>query len=194
MGHDAGEVMTTGQYNTCIGGNAGQAITTGSGAVLLGYNAGADGGIVNVTTGDNVICIGNSGNTVAHVKVDWTVGSDIRDKTDIETLPDAAGLNFVNQLRPVTYVWDNRGSYYSVDDPRYGERPDHSKKEIRKHVGFIAQEVVELEKSIGWEDDHIVNTDNENSYQMKYSAVIPMLTKAIQELSSEVDELKNKLN
>ena len=53
---------------------------------------------------------------------------------------------------------------------------------------------MELERSIGWNTDHIVNTDNEHSYQMKYSAVIPMLTKAIQELSSEVDELKKKLN
>jgi len=123
--------------------------------------------------------------------VDWTVGSDQRDKTDIETLPDNAGLNFVNQMRPVTYVWDNRSNYYKPTDENFGER-DHSKKSKIKHVGFIAQEIKAIEESIGWTDDHIVNTSNELSYKLMYSQVIPMLTKAIQELSAKVEELENK--
>ena len=96
-------------------------------------------------------------------------------------------------MRPVTYVWDNRTNYYDFKNPKYGER-DHSKKETRKHTGFIAQEVKEIEESIGWEDDHIVNTSNEHSLTLKYSALIPILTKAIQELSTKVEYLENKLN
>ena len=53
-------------------------------------------------------------------------------------------------------------------------------------------EVKEIEKSIGWADDHIDNTSNEDSLTLKYSAVIPMLVKSIQELSAEVEELKKE--
>jgi hypothetical protein len=191
VGYYAGWGITTGGTNSCLGGNAGKTITTGGNNVCVGYNSGDDA-LRALTTASNEIVMGNDGSTGgSFIKTDWTTGSDIRDKTDIETLPDSAGLNFVKQLRPVTYVWDNRGSYYDFKDPKYGERPNHSKKEIRKHVGFIAQEIVEIEKSIGWEDDHIVNTDNEHSYTLKYSAVIPMLTKAIQELSAKVEDLEN---
>ena len=96
----------------------------------------------------------------------------------------------MNQLRPVTYVWDNRDNYYEVGHAKYGER-DHSKKDTRKHVGFIAQEVEAIENSMGWTDDHIVDTSNALSYQMQYSSVIPILTKAIQELSAKVEALEN---
>ena len=126
------------------------------------------------------------------IKADWTVASDKRDKTDIEDLSDAAGLNFINQLRPVTYVWDNRSNYYPHTHEKYGER-DHSKKDKRVHTGFISQEVKALEQSIGWNDDHIVNTENDKSWKLKYSAVIPSLTKAVQELSATVTTLQQEI-
>ena len=47
---------------------------------------------------------------------------------------------------------------------------------------------------MGWTDDHIVNTSNDQSYKMMYSQVIPILTKAVQELSAKVEELENKFN
>ena len=125
-------------------------------------------------------------------KVSLTSGSDIRDKTDIEDLPDSAGLNFVNQLRPVTYVWDNRADYYPHTHERYGER-DHSKKSSKKEVGFISQEVKLIEESIGWDTDHIVSTSNQDFWKLTYERITPILTKAIQELSSQVDELKSEI-
>ena len=147
----------------------------------------------SITTDSNNVIIGNNSSDNAEVKVDWTVGSDVRDKTDIETLPDNAGLNFVNQMRPVSYVWDNRSNYYSYSHEIYGES-DHSKKSKIKQVGFIAQEIKEIEKSIGWEEDHLVNTTNERSYKLMYSQVTPILVKAIQELSAEVEDLKSQIN
>ena len=87
----------------------------------------------------------------------------------------------------------NRNNYYKHTDEKYGER-DHSKKSTVKQVGFIAQEVQEIEKSIGWEDDHIVNTSNEQSYKLMYSQVTPILVKAIQELSAKVEDLENNNN
>ena len=184
----------TGSSNVCVGYKAGENVTTGTNNIFLGKEtgrAGSPGG--SFDDEDNRIVIGNNNITNSYVKVDWTTGSDIRDKTDIVTLPTNAGLSFVNQLRPVTYVWDNRDNYYEVGHTKYGER-DHSKKDTRKHVGFIAQEVEAIENSMGWTDDHIVDTSNALSYQMQYSSVIPILTKAIQELSAKVEALENGQN
>ena len=175
-----------------MGRGAGDQVTTGANNLLIGYDAGSDA-LGSITTSSNYIMLGNNSISNAEIKVDWTVGSDQRDKTDIETLPDNAGLNFVNQMRPVTYVWDNRNNYYKHTDEKYGER-DHSKKSTTKQIGFIAQEVKAIEESIGWTDDHIVNTSNDQSYKMMYSQVIPILTKAVQELSAKVEELENKFN
>ena len=186
--------VTTGGSNVAVGHKAGEDVSTGTNNIFLGKETGRSGSPGgSITNEHNQVVIGNNNITHSYIKVDWAVGSDIRDKTDIETLPDNAGLNFVNQLRPVTYVWDNRDNYYDFDDPNFGER-DHSKKDTRKHTGFIAQEVKKIEESIGWEDDHIVNTDNEHSYSLKYSEVIPVLTKAIQELSAKVEDLEKQLN
>ena len=65
-------------------------------------------------------------------------------------------------------------------------------KELRIQTGFISQEVKEIEKSIGWEEDHIVDTENDNSWKLKYSAIIPSLTKAVQELTARLEALENK--
>jgi hypothetical protein len=190
IGKSAMESLQGGDYNASLGYDAGASITSGQNNVLIGYQAGTSSSPVTVATENNQACIGNDSIANSFIKVDWTVGSDIRDKTDIETLPDAAGLNFVNQMRPVTYKWDNRSNYYSVGHEKYGER-DHSKKLEQNEVGFIAQEVKEIEKSIGWEVDHIVNTSDENKYKLMYSQVTPILVKAIQELSAKVEALEN---
>ena len=178
--------------NVIIGYTAGSGVTTGDNNILIGNQAGTASSPITIATEDNQLCLGNDSIANAYIKVAFTEGSDIRDKTDIETLPDAAGLNFVNQMRPVTYKWDNRSDYYEFGHEKFGER-DHSKKSEQNEVGFIAQEVKEIEKSIGWEDDHIVNTSDENKYKLMYSQVTPILVKAIQELSQQVEDLKAKI-
>ena len=136
--------------------------------------------------------LGNTNAANAVIKIDWTVGSDVRDKTDIEILPDNAGLNFVNQMRPVTYVWDNRTNYYSHEHAKYGER-DHSKKSSDKQVGFLAQEIKAIENSIGWTDDHVVNTSNSQSYKLMETQLIPILVKALQEADDKIDALTTRV-
>ena len=191
IGRSGLKALTTGDNNATLGSFAGDAVTTGSNNVLIGYDAGSDA-LTTVSTGSNNIVLGNNSTAVAEVKVDWTVGSDQRDKTDIENLPDNAGLNFVNQMRPVTYVWDNRSNYYSHTHEKYGER-DHSKKSTTKQVGFIAQEIKDIEKSIGWADDHLVNTSNEKSWKLMYSQLTPILVKALQEADDKINALTERV-
>ena len=183
--------LTTGDDNTCVGNLAGNSITTGSNNLLLGKGAGetgAPGGAF--TTDSNQIVLGNDSSTNAFIKIDWTVGSDKRDKTDVTPLD--IGLNFVNKLEPVTYKWDERSKY------RDGQTPDGTHKKLSLDVGFLAQDVEKIEAEFGYKADNETNlttyvSKDKNAYGLTYAKFIPMLTKAIQELSTKVEELENKL-
>ena len=123
--------------------------------------------------------------------------SDARDKTDVEDFK--YGLSWITELRPVTYRWDKR-SWYGTEEKPYGT-PDGSKKRDRIHIGFLAQEAIEVEKKFGYGDKKdnmlIVNQDEDEkdpSYGMKYERLVPVLVNAIKELSAENNALKERLD
>jgi hypothetical protein len=91
--------------------------------------------------------------------------SDIKHKKNINTIN--YGLKDILKLRPVTYNW-------KINDN--GTR-----------IGFIAQEV---EKVI----PEIITKDSlGENYSMKYSELIPVLTKGIQEQQVIIDSLRQKV-
>ena len=101
--------------------------------------------------------------------------------------------DFVKQLKPKTYRWDKR-SLYSKDQ---SIDPDGSHKADQLDVGFLAQDVDALEKSLGFNDTdkkNLISSVSEDGqmYGLKYSKFVPMLVNAVQELSAEVEELKKK--
>ncbi len=66
-------------------------------------------------------------------------------------------------------------------------------------IGFKAQDVIALEESIGHTLDDKTNlvsnqTGDGKQYQLQYEKFVPILVKAVQELSAKVEELENKLN
>jgi hypothetical protein len=83
---------------------------------------------------------------------DTTISSsDLRDKTDIEDF--TYGLDFVTKLNPKTYKWDKRAWYISGNRTKeefLNATPDGSKKKPKVHIGFMAQDVLALEKEIGF--------------------------------------------
>ena len=107
-----------------------------------------------------------------------------------------AGLSFIDDLRPVTFKWESKNALadslpqYNADssDPVYGVG--------KAHHGFIAQEV----KTII--DDHsevanghnIWRQDPDGTQQLAPSALVPMLVKAIQELSAKNTDLESRLS
>jgi hypothetical protein len=98
----------------------------------------------------------------------YVATSDARVKKDIED--SQYGLAEVLKLRPVTY--------------RMKTEDDTAKK----HVGFIAQEV----KAVV--DNLVDDTLSEDQlYGLDKSGIVPLLVKAIQELSAEVKALKAKV-
>ena len=184
----------SGGSNVALGHKAGEDVTTGTNNIFLGKETGrsaSPGG--SISTGSNEVVIGNNNITEAHIKVDWTVSSDERDKTDFTALD--VGLNFINDLEPLTYRWDQRSDY----NEDYTQVPDGTHKKAKLDVGFTAQAVEKLEEQYGYKISDETNlttslSEDGNQYGLKYSKFVPILVKAIQELSTKVEYLENKLN
>ena len=174
LGHFAGGTITSGDNNICIGIDSG----------ISGSPGGALG------TGDNQLCLGDENIANAHVQVDWTVASDKRDKTDVSSID--IGLNFINKLEPVTYYWDKRSKY---DD----SNPTGEHKEDKLDIGFLAQDVEVLENEYGYKIEDKTNltthlSEDGEQYGIQYSKFVPILVKAVQELSAQVTTLKDEIN
>ena len=192
---------TSGAEQTALGYQAGY-FSNGGNNLFLGRNAGVDvtgpGG--RATTTSNRVYVGRNSITNAYIKVAWTTGSDVRDKTDIEDF--SHGLDFVKTLRPVTYRWDNRSNYLTGDEPEDFDinsvTRDGSKKAPQIEVGLIAQEVLAEENKIGYATDE--NNDlfvrvhgTPESYGMNYERLTIPLINAVKELSAQVEELTTRI-
>tara|TARA_R110000751_G_scaffold115015_1_gene214386 strand:- start:2182 stop:3975 length:1794 start_codon:yes stop_codon:yes gene_type:complete len=169
--HGVGKVAT-GTDNVFIGTDAANTTTTGSNDIVLGYAATSSA--VDVS---NEITLGNASIGALRCQVTSIAAlSDERDKTDIVDSP--YGVDFVNTLKPRQFKWDSREGNLAFD----GETK----------LGFVAQEL--LEATDGNNDVlDLVYESNPEKLEAKYGNLIPVLTKAIQELSAKVDELETKL-
>ena len=138
-------------------------------STALGYNAQASSNSVDneFTLGDNNI------NALRCNDQSIAALSDGRDKTDVVDLPH--GLDFINQTRPVRFKWDIRDG-----------QPDKGKQGTTNY-GFIAQELLEIGNN---EEHRLVYESNPDKLEARYNNLIPMLTKAIQELSAKNDSLE----
>ena len=105
--------------------------------------------------------------------------SDVRLKKNISTT--TYGLDTISALNPVKFNW--------VD----GFEPTEDGKDM---LGFIAQEVQavlpEAVESFGGNSVTIGDTVIDNPLRVNEKFIIPVLVKAIQELSAEITLLKNK--
>ena len=193
-------IETTGSSSTCVGKNAGYAMTSADNNLLLGADAGRTGSPGgNFTTHDNRITLGDENIVESNIQVDWTVASDERDKTDFTALD--IGLDFVNALAPVTYKWDKRSKYIDKDDPSVdldAVSHDGTHKEDWLDIGFKAQSVLALEEAAGYSSDDKTNltvslSGDGKQYGLQYSKFVPILVKAVQELSATVETLQAEI-
>ena len=188
--------LVTGAANTTMGVSSGYELTSGSNNLILGQDAGrstSPGGAID--TAGNTITLGNNSIDTANVKVDWTIPSDQRDKTDFTALD--IGLDFVKALNPVTYKWDQRSDYGDQDADDWSlsdQTPDGTHKKDWLDLGFKAQEVEALEIAAGYNKANktnltiSLNPDGEQ-YGMRYSKFVPILVKAIQEQNALIEAL-----
>ena len=192
----------TGINNTFIGLNAAGEATSGDNLTALGRDAGRSGSPGGqMTTLDNQIALGDENVGSLSCQVSLTATSDERDKTDFKDLD--LGLDFVNALKPVTYVWDKRTNYVDKTDTDWRKKldldnitSDGSKKDDDLQVGFKAQDVIALEDAAGYKLSDKTNltatiTTDGKQYGLRYERFVPMLVKAIQELSAKVTALES---
>ena len=180
LGFKAGSGVTTGHQNTFIGACSGtsQGIT-GHNITCLGY--GSEPSSIGTS---NEVTLGNNQITTLRC-ADTTIASlsDARDKNDIRD--STYGLNFLENIRPVEFTWDRRVlTPGDENDPKQGKR----------RVGFIAQELQEAMPDGENDILDLVYTSNPKRLEAKYGNLIPVMVKAIQDLKSEVDTIKEHLN
>jgi len=171
--NDCGENLSSGTHNTILGSTAGKATATNIGCTIIGFSANPSSNSVN-----HEVTLGSSSVGALRCQVtSITALSDRRDKKDI--VPLLLGLDFINTLNPVKFTWDMR------DGGKVGQQ----------EAGFIAQELDEAQVAAGAEDFlDIVLKENPEKLEAAPGKLIPVLVKAIQDLSAEVETLKEQVN
>jgi hypothetical protein len=225
VGFSAGFTQTLGGYNTFVGSYCGYGVTTGQENTFYGYQAGHHGvstttGNYNVfigqyahgssatqsqeiSLGHNVACTGNQNFTFGYGTTDSNISfggtsitapSDVRLKENIED--EKIGLDFINELRPVTFQWKKANEVPSemrVYDADSEERVMNGKY----NHGFIAQEVKEVIDRYDFKEGFDMWTEDAHDggrQRIGDASLMPLMVKAVQELSAKVDDLTEKLD
>jgi len=203
VGFQAGSSTQTATLNTLIGGLAGDNITTGGNNICLGFQSDTSAGDtanaiclgVGFSAASNDFSFGKASNVVTcdfDADAAFSRSSDSRLKTNVANA--TLGLDFIKDLRPVTYRWkasadldanDAELAHLRVADDD-GTIINHMTTDVTMH-GLIAQEVktaldtASVSTFKGWHEDRFgVQQISREMY------VIPLI-KAVQELSTALD-------
>jgi hypothetical protein len=204
VGRDSLSALTDANDNVAVGSLAGSTITDGNGNTCVGYNSDTSAsdstnqivlGADVSGSGDGTLTFGNSTSdtTCTNGATTWSNPSDVRIKKDIET--STVGLSMINDLRPVNFKFKTKGE---VDSDFYLYEKDSNESAgftDKTVLGFVAQEVksvidnhAEYKGSELWLEGLELHDKRQRISQ---TALIPILTKAIQELSAKVKELED---
>ena len=203
VGYNALTHNITGNFNTAMGGDCLTNNDLGSGNSAFGYNA--DVSVIDLTNAtaigyntlvnaSNKVRLGNNSVTVIEGKVPFSNVSDARFKYNINN--DVPGLEFITQLKPVTYYFDDE----KLDSfTLRGVNKKISKllplQKLQRHTGFLAQDVEKITKQLRYQFDGLHAPENANDYySLAYSQFIMPIVKSIQQQQSEIQELKLALN
>ncbi len=161
--------------------HASNAIAIGNTVAATGNNSIAIGNSISVSN-DNEVVIGNSASSVIGGSVNWTATSDGRFKSGVEE--NVVGLDLINKLRPVTYQMDHEKIYafYGAEIPAYLKPALEAKSQVR-YSGFIAQEVEEQARAVGYDFSGVKAPENkQDAYGLRYAEFVAPLVKSNQEL------------
>ena len=216
IGSGAGSNITTAPGSVGIGYEALQS-KTGGGSVGIGYQAGnsittggqnivicarsSDTSAVNsenqIVIGDNIagtanfqVSIGAASNIISNSfnsNATWARNSDLHKKTNIEETN--LGLSFINELRPVTFNW-RPNSEFPEHYKDYKENENDMDTETNLY-GMIAQDVEKALDKVGHKNFGGWSKEEDGSQRLAQSMFVYPLIKAVQELSAQVEELKN---
>ena len=166
VGYQSGN-RASGSNNTALGHNTLAALGTNTNCIVIGAGA-----TPSTTSVANQITLGNSSiTTLRCATTTITAISDARDKMDV--VPLDVGLDFINELKPVMFTWNMRDS----------DRPHD------RDIGFIAQDLQSVPTIPG-----LVYEDNPDRLEIAQLKLIPILVKAVQQLSQENKILQSQIN
>ena len=151
----------------------------------LGYDLTCEGGYT--TLGSSTADI-----RAAHGVASWATVSDERYKKDITD--STVGLSFINDLKPRTFKYKNLGDLPDTFKSYEKGSTDVFKNDKTNH-GFIAQEIkTAIDAHSEIKDGFTLWDDREDgSQEVAESALIPVLVKALQELSAKNDTLEARI-
>ena len=121
----------------------------------------------NIGTSPYTLMLNPGGGAVQYLTGQLVGVSDAREKKDINYTFDY-GLDKVNLLKPVTFKYTNSD---------------------KSSMGFIAQDVMNIMPEL---ISTYKKSKDEDRLSLSESSIIPVLVKAIQELSDKVKDLENK--
>ena len=152
--------------------------------IVIGYDIG--GGE------DNQVTIGKASNVIAcefDTDATWTRTSDVAMKQDIED--DTLGLEFINDLRTVTFRWKPSNEF-----PK--EWNDYSEENLMTTDttmhGMVAQDVKSALDKAGVDTFGGWGERSDGSQVLGRDMFVMPLIKAVQELSAEIEKLKKEQN
>ena len=190
IGESCGGSNTTGSYKTLIGCNADTNGNSDAHEIVIGYNL--TGG------GQNKVRLGSGSNYIENDyanNANWAHSSDERLKDNIQT--DNLGLDFINELRTVTYNWKASDKVdTSLPGYMHPDTTDFDKLSKDTSVtmnGLIAQEVKAALDKVGADASKyaVWSTDDDGIQRISESSFVMPLIKAVQELSAKVKALED---
>lgn len=217
IGYNSLYFNISGTHNTGVGGGALHNNATGSHNTGLGTASDVSTSNLSYATaiGSDAIVSNSSTIRCGRASTDtlrgcnYTADSDRRLKENITDID--LGLDFINELRPVFYKWKDRKFKDKYDEEGNLVHEGAKIEFHRKHAGFIAQEIGDVlkkrnidfglyqdaGKNNGITEELEVDMNNfEEPIDLKGYApeqLIPILTKAIQELSAQNNVLLSRI-
>jgi len=137
---------------------------------------------------ENLYCYVNGGLAAYLVGGGWVNVSDSREKEDIQDLKTEKSLQRVLALKPKHYR-----RKYKED----AETPVSQSEKEKRHVGFIAQEVVESNShcvSTWCNQDAKTDVDDGTRFGLSYNDYVVHLVGAVQEQQRMIKDLQSQLN
>lgn len=190
VGYQAGDSVTTGSGNTCVGSGAGSNITTGQRNTIIGGNNGAATAGSLVTTGNDIIVIGNGiagGNTSGTCFIGSISGQAIA--LGIPVLINGSGQlgtttsseRFKNNIN--TLSTDISKKIYDMRVVNFYYNSDTSN---RMQYGMIAEEMAEIMPEIVLRDNDTVDG---TPRAIQYHLIEPLIIKELQQHQVQLEAL-----
>ncbi|MCI8654491.1 MAG: tail fiber domain-containing protein [Clostridia bacterium] len=127
--------------------------------------------IIQLTAHDTLVSVMQRDGTIRYVNL---TSSDKRLKKNIKDTEIKSALELINKIRHKSFDWKKNNEH--------------------KKIGYIAQELEEIEPQFIHKVEQGENAEYKYLYQVDTMTILATATKAIQELSQENNQLKNKID